>query len=121
MRLEALELFGNVCASCGYDDPRALCFDHIADDGNEHRTKVRVLPAQWIISNPEEAIDRLQVLCANCNLIKEIERRASVSFVSREERRGLASFVSPPRPTGVVALTPASIGQDDSSSCATRQ
>ena len=31
--------------------------------------------ARWVVANPEEARQRLQALCANCNAAKEACRR----------------------------------------------
>lgn len=67
------------CVHCGYSDLRALCIDHIEDNGAEERRKLKDKTFagrnfyKYLISNnyPEG----YQTLCANCNLIKEIERR----------------------------------------------
>ena len=68
------------CAQCGINDIDVLCLDHVADDGAEQRkalfgsrtvggsgfyTRLRIL----------DFPPGLQVLCANCNLKKEVERR----------------------------------------------
>ena len=75
-RDRALDTLGGAkCVRCSFTDPRALCFDHIADDGSVHRASVGNSLVPWIIANPDEARSRLQVLCSNCNLIKEYERR----------------------------------------------
>lgn len=69
------------CISCGFKDMRALCLDHTNDDGAAHRKKVfggarkgsSTAMYEWLKHNgfPKE----FQVLCANCNLIKEFERK----------------------------------------------
>lgn len=60
-----------VCGHCGFSDIRGLCLDHINDDGTEDRK-------MWgsggrlynnIIKNGYPS--KYQVLCANCNQIKE--------------------------------------------------
>jgi hypothetical protein len=73
-RAFALWLFGNQCEQCGFDDPRALCFDHIENDGAAHRAMVGPNAAQWILAHLTEAARRLQILCWNCNQIKRVAR-----------------------------------------------
>lgn len=68
-----------VCHHCGFNDVRALCIDHVNNNGKEDRAKLRdkyfagSVFYRWLRDNnyPEG----YQTLCANCNLIKEIERR----------------------------------------------
>lgn len=76
LRKEVMEGYGGKCAHCGFDDDRALVLDHVNDNGAEERK-------QWIgkadffyqkIINDGLPSD-YQVLCANCNTIKEFERR----------------------------------------------
>jgi hypothetical protein len=64
------------CKQCGYSDIRALQLDHINNDGYINRRKgIKAGHAfySWLIKNGFP--DTVQVLCANCNHIKEIERR----------------------------------------------
>jgi len=72
LRDRAYAILGRECLRCGEADHRALAFDHIRDDGAAHKTRSLT---QWVVANPTEAIRRLQVLCANCNQIKEYDRR----------------------------------------------
>lgn len=71
------------CAKCGFSDIRALALDHINNDGYKHRRKVgrgdkdgcpSCMMYVWIIRNNFPPI--FQVLCFNCNIIKERERNA---------------------------------------------
>lgn len=72
-RLRALEILGNICVVCGFEDKRALQIDHINGGGSLerktglHSTKLH----NYIIENPEEAKLKYQILCANCNWIKK--------------------------------------------------
>ena len=70
------------CNYCGFEDIRGLCIDHINDNGAVHRKEVchngngaRSAPniTDWLRKNnyPEG----FQVLCSNCNTIKEYKRR----------------------------------------------
>ena len=63
-----------MCKQCGMRDIDALSLDHIYDNGSHHRKKVNVGNFyNWIIKNNFPPI--LQVLCMNCNMIKERRRR----------------------------------------------
>ena len=66
-------LGGKKCVECGYSNELALAFDHIHDDGNIDR-KSKNYSMQKYVDNPSLARERLQVLCYNCNTIKEINR-----------------------------------------------
>lgn len=69
------------CAKCGETDIDVLNLDHIKNDGAEHRKRAGISGRNTTGMNTYEAIardnfpDGLQVLCANCNLKKEIERK----------------------------------------------
>lgn len=81
----AITVLGGRCIKCGYyDDKRALQIDHIHSDGNLERTRFTVQQIATLIHkayiyNLSEALeivhDRYQVLCANCNKIKQVERQ----------------------------------------------
>jgi len=65
-------LGGRKCAICGFDDDRALTFDHKLNDGTFDRTQKGGIVKAWVnyIKNPDLAKEKLQVLCSNCNQIK---------------------------------------------------
>lgn len=62
------------CAICGFNDIRALCLDHIIAVGmtNSHKKAGKAF-LRFIIRNNYPR--GFQVLCANCNMIKEYIRR----------------------------------------------
>jgi len=63
------------CQKCGIDDLRVLNFDHIYDDGKyDHPNKGNHWWKKYA-EDPELTRKKLQVLCYNCNFIKEIERK----------------------------------------------
>jgi hypothetical protein len=69
-RQKLVEQFGNKCVKCGFDDPRALQFDHInSDSGGKNRDYDR----NKLWNEIEETPERFQLLCANCNTIKRFE------------------------------------------------
>lgn len=85
LRLETVSIYGKngkpICVNCGFDDIRTLCIDHIFNNGNDERRKLGskyfagATFYRWLKKNNYPA--GYQTLCANCNLIKEIERRKS--------------------------------------------
>lgn len=71
------------CTSCGVADIDILCLDHINDDGADQRRQLKLVGAQffwWLKRNNYPA--GYQVLCANCNLKKEILRRRGLECKS---------------------------------------
>jgi len=72
-RKDLIRLLGGRCVECGYyTDIRALCVDHINGGGREDRKKFigPLAYYRYYVVNTEEAKLKLQVLCANCNVIK---------------------------------------------------
>lgn len=73
-RMQLFDLLGNKCIICGFSDIRALEFDHIDHTGYLDR-KIHH-GSEWgryYALYPEEAKQKLQILCCNCNRIKKIE------------------------------------------------
>lgn len=62
------------CANCGIDDIRVLCIDHLNNNGREEREKIGFGGTfyQWLKTN--DYPEGYQVLCWNCNHLKELER-----------------------------------------------
>lgn len=74
LRRQVFEAYGGLkCIRCGFDDPRALVLDHIDDDGGYQRKELGIEGGVkfyiWLRRN--DFPPGLQVLCANCNLIKQ--------------------------------------------------
>jgi len=68
--------FGGKCARCGCDDPRVLQMDHITGDGSKLRRANRdglSYKYKLVKNTPELAKAMYQLLCANCNIIKQWE------------------------------------------------
>ena len=83
IKLEVMSHYGNgkiECVNCGENDIDVLCLDHINNNGAEQRKKLGIAGRNSIGGNTYEVLKRenypkgLQILCANCNLKKEIER-----------------------------------------------
>jgi len=68
-RLQAIAHYGGKCACCGEQHWAFLEFDHIDNNGSEHRKIIKKIDAKWIIQNNYP--DYLQLLCANCNKAKK--------------------------------------------------
>jgi hypothetical protein len=73
LRLECVEGYGGKCVCCGEAEEVFLEFDHVNDDGKEHRAALgsgasRDMWWRWLIKNnfPPE----IQLLCANCHTAK---------------------------------------------------
>ncbi len=78
-RLRVIDYYSNNtrrCARCGFGNIRALTIDHINGGGNAHRRQIGTGNRFycWLIRNNCPA--GFQILCENCNRIKEWENRA---------------------------------------------
>jgi hypothetical protein len=71
LRLDLLARYGGKCACCPETEYKFLSFDHIDNDGAEHRREhgdgAKYL-MQWIKRNNYP--DTIQILCYNCNCAK---------------------------------------------------
>lgn len=63
----------NCCGWCGITDKRVLDVDHINDDGKRQRAEVNNNLTWWIVKN--KFPEGFQILCRNCNWIKELNKR----------------------------------------------
>lgn len=69
------------CRWCGQGDLDVLCLDHVNDNGAAHRRTIKTTNSyQWIIKHgyPEG----FQVLCFNCNMKKDMQRRRTALAVA---------------------------------------
>ena len=72
LRLEAIKAYGGRCSQCGFDDVRALQFDHVGGGGEKHRKTMSIRMLMfWLKKNNYPKI--FQLLCANCNFIKRFK------------------------------------------------
>lgn len=78
------------CAKCGFKNIDALCLDHINDNGAEHRKELGISSRNGGAGiNTYEGLKRagwpdgLQVLCFNCNQIKEMERKRRIRLQNK--------------------------------------
>ena len=86
LRNALLDSLGRKCVVCGFDNPLALAIDHINGNGAQerkqfHKGKHKTSPAYYrhILEKIKNGSQDYQILCSNCNTIKqrkiELERR----------------------------------------------
>lgn len=69
------------CIKCGFNNIDALCLDHINNDGAKQRKMLNIAGRGSSGTNSYEVFKKygypvgLQILCANCNMIKESVRK----------------------------------------------
>ena len=90
LRLEILNHYSNealICARCGFGDVRALDLDHMDNNGCDHRKAIGRRGATYDIYSQlkrEGFPEGYQVLCRNCNWIKELEKREKLKGPSAD-------------------------------------
>lgn len=69
IREEAIKAYGGACTGCGDTTFEHLQFDHIHDDGKEHRKETGMDIVPWLRARnyPQDIV---QLLCANCHATK---------------------------------------------------
>ena len=74
-RSAALAALGNKCVHCGFTDLRAMQIDHINGGGRKERFDVfGTSPRKLYKAVINDDGNKYQLLCANCNQIKRIEK-----------------------------------------------
>jgi hypothetical protein len=69
-----IDLLGGVCVVCGFDDQRALQFDHIHGNGIQDRKQMSTQHyLTYVLNSVMARQGKFQLLCANCNWIKRVE------------------------------------------------
>lgn len=75
------------CNLCPVFDVDVLCLDHINDGGEAHRNKVgRTSLYEWIVRKKFPV--GFQILCANCNLKKQMVRN-NLKMLERTYNRSI--------------------------------
>lgn len=75
IRLDILNLLGNKCNICGFNDNRALQIDHVNSNGSKERSSLQTHAYyNHVLSEIKLGSNEYQLLCANCNWIKRYEK-----------------------------------------------
>ena len=89
VKLTAMKLYADPvrCVQCGFDKIDGLVLDHIENDGKKHRVAENISHRGlgsgtriYEVIKRKGRIDGLQVLCANCNTIKQLRYGRSKSI-----------------------------------------
>lgn len=68
------------CSQCGYANLDALSLDHVNNDGTPHRKAIGGgYNIYWDLKRRDYP-PGFQVLCMNCNWLKEVKRRHDVLY-----------------------------------------
>lgn len=73
-RKRIIDALGGKCIRCGFTDIRALQIDHVNGHGGRERKSTINFSHDRYERMIMENKDRYQILCANCNWIKRVEK-----------------------------------------------
>lgn len=85
-RSKLLDTFGGKCSVCGFNDSRALQIDHVNNDGRLEDRRLRLNSVKYqrhVMSMVDTG--KYQLLCGNCNYIKEWNRRRDARIPETSE------------------------------------
>lgn len=66
------EMYGDTCAGCGFDNPKALTLDHVNHNGNKERREMGER-GPYRRATEKHRPEEYQVLCMNCQFIKRVD------------------------------------------------
>lgn len=72
LRQAAFDAYGRECACCGETVERFLTFDHVNNDGADHRRSVGQGAPMWRWMRDNEYPPVFQTMCGNCNIGRHI-------------------------------------------------
>jgi hypothetical protein len=75
IRRQINEKYGMRCAVCGFSDVRALHIDHVHGGGGKEYPNGRRGGMSYYYRVLKDEAGTYQLLCANCNAIKRVERK----------------------------------------------
>jgi len=87
-RLKCIEKYGGKCACCGENNWAFLEFDHINNDGKQHRKEIGRNMIKWLIDN--NFPDNIQLLCSNCNKAKGLYGACPHERIKKEAEASLS-------------------------------
>lgn len=74
IREKIFDKLGHLCCKCGFSDKRALQIDHVFGGGNQEHAEIKN-PLKFLKKVLDDTGGLYQILCANCNWIKRMERK----------------------------------------------
>jgi hypothetical protein len=80
-RRKAVAIYGDACAVCGVDSEASrLEFDHVNNDGKQHRTKEQVTQWLWRVARTGQKLTEyeIQLLCVEHHKAKTAQHRAAL-------------------------------------------
>ena len=83
LRLEIITNYGGCCSGCGVSNPVLLCIDHVNNNGNEERKKIRSAITLYRKIINENYPPTYQLLCFNCNFLKKVNHEQSFCILGR--------------------------------------
>lgn len=79
LKHEIFILLGNKCQRCGFNDARAFQIDHVKGDGCKEMMSLQrkniVRYYRKVLESIKNGENKYQLLCANCNWIKRVEKK----------------------------------------------
>ncbi len=75
LRETVLDAYGGKCKKCGFKDKRVLQIDHIDGGGSKERKIMSPRQLLFYLKRNNFPREKYQVLCANCNAMKRIEKK----------------------------------------------
>jgi 5-methylcytosine-specific restriction endonuclease McrA len=79
-REQALVYLGSKCLDCGNSDHRVLEFHHAEERRNNGATVSALFQGSW--KRLQKALDKCELLCANCHRIKTAQENKHLNRVS---------------------------------------
>ena len=98
LREQIYDKLGHVCCRCGFSDKRALQIDHVNGGGNQEHSEIKN-PLKFLKKVLADTEGQYQILCANCNWIKRMDRlehRKAAPFTPEEIKKILQSNYGKP-------------------------
>lgn len=84
-RVKLIKLLGGVCSNkkCGCTDIRCIELDHVSGGGCIERKDNGGRPktARYYLTHLDEAKEKIQLLCSNCNRIKQYEQLEGITDI----------------------------------------
>ena len=81
---ELFQAMGDKCVKCGFSDVHALQVDHVNGNGRNERKRVGYRYWLKVLDSFKKNENQYQLLCANCNVIKQQENNERNQYTVRK-------------------------------------